>query len=117
MGLPICQARRSWVSRLLAPPCFLPRELFDSTILTVNFHNLIFNLNYTRPVRGDPSLGGAGLKISFSRQFAIKGFSTSTLISGSCIYTITAAAFSIDNRLLDPHRLQPLVITGQKAAR
>jgi hypothetical protein len=110
MSLPVGEARRSWVPRLLAPPCLFPRELLASSFLTINFtnfHNLIFNL----------TLGRAGLKISFARRFAIKRSNTSTSISGSGIDTTTAVALGIDNRLLKPHWLQPLVITGQKAAR
>jgi hypothetical protein len=83
------------------------------TVYFRNFHNLIFNLNRTRPV----SLGRAGLEISFSRRFAIKRSNTSTSISGPGINTTAAIALGIDNRLLDPHWLQPLVITGQEAAR
>ena len=116
VGLPICQARRSWVSRLLAPPCLFPRELSTGTILPISFDYLAVDLSCTLPARGDPSPGGARLRISFSKPGAIKGFNASTSISSSCIRVI-AATFCIDDRLLDSHRLQPLFITGQKATR
>ena len=116
MGLPICQARRSWVSRLLAPPCLFPRELSTGTTLPISFDYLAVDLNCTLPARGDPSPGRARLRISFSKPGAIKGFNASSSISSSCIRVI-AATFCIDDRLLDSHRLQPLLITGQKATR
>ena len=87
MGLPVCHARCSWISGLLAPPSLLPRRFFACTAFNITL----------RIKRSNPStlIDNPSNQLNF----------------------ITTAALHVDDRLLHFHGLQPPSIIEWRCTR